>query len=451
MSVRSAAVIAEYNPFHNGHLYHLRETRRRTGAAHIVVLLSGHFTQRGEAAVLSPHVRAEACLRCGADAVFLIPAPFSAAAAGDYAAYGVSLASSLGIGALSFGTEGADISSIRQAADLLSAEDSPGSGFSESLKQNLRNGMTYPEAREEAAASSSGMDRSYFHALLSAPNQLLGIEYAAAAKKYAPDMELTAIPRKGAPHNSCLIPEDRHIAGNDSGSAGLSDSAGFSGPGPLIVSAGTLRREFFKAANENASSGGMDRWAPYIPPEAASVFEKEAPLSPEAFRLPVRMRLLTLLLEGRPLSSFADFPEALEPRLRELLLTGTEPLSVLDDLTEKLHMRQFTKGRIRRALLRAFLGITAEEMAEYRQALPGFAYLLGFRKDSKDLLSELKKDARIPIIVKAADAEKILGSGTTAFRLFSSEAKAAAYWNMVRESVTGIRSANFYRRSPVVV
>ena len=128
-------IIAEYHPFHNGHLYQMRNARAMTGASYCVVVLSGHFVQRGMPAIYSSRLRAEAALRCGADAVFEIPSPFSSASARDYARFAVSLLSSLGIQQLSCGTEDASSAELSLLTDCIS-EESP--IFQHSLQCSLK-------------------------------------------------------------------------------------------------------------------------------------------------------------------------------------------------------------------------------------------------------------------------------------------------------------------------
>ena len=116
--MKIAGIIAEYNPFHNGHAWHIAETRRLTGCQYVVVCMDGHFTQRGEAAVLSKWDRAACALRCGADAVFELPALFAIRSADAFARGGVGVLGGLGVDALSFGSELMDLSLIEKLADI---------------------------------------------------------------------------------------------------------------------------------------------------------------------------------------------------------------------------------------------------------------------------------------------------------------------------------------------
>ena len=119
--MRVVGVVAEYNPFHRGHAHHLQTARRLAGADAVVAVMSGCFVQRGDAALLSPGVRARMALSAGADAVILLPCLWSVRDAEHFALGGVSLLSSLGVDAISFGAETADKACLRQAAHLLNS------------------------------------------------------------------------------------------------------------------------------------------------------------------------------------------------------------------------------------------------------------------------------------------------------------------------------------------
>ena len=150
--MKVTGIIAEYNPFHNGHLRHLSESRERTGADYVVVALSGCFVQRGDAAAAHKMLRAETALRMGADAVFEIPSAAASASAAYFAAGGVRLLAGTGtVTHLSFGSEETDLTLLGEIAELL-ADEPP--ALRETLKAELKNGLSYPAARSAADTAS---------------------------------------------------------------------------------------------------------------------------------------------------------------------------------------------------------------------------------------------------------------------------------------------------------
>ena len=147
--MRIVGVIAEYNPFHNGHAYHLQQARETSQADYVVVVMSSCFTQRGDAALLSPADRARMALSCGADAVFALPACWAVRDAEHFALGGVALLNSLGVDAISFGAETADAASLSACARLLEAPDAP---LSDALHRRMSDGLPYPAALSAAMA-----------------------------------------------------------------------------------------------------------------------------------------------------------------------------------------------------------------------------------------------------------------------------------------------------------
>ena len=181
--MKVTGIIAECNPLHEGHAYLIREARARTGADHVVVAMSGDYVQRGAPSILSCRSRAESLLREGADLVVELPLYVSCSGADYFARGGVALLDSLGpVTDLVFGSESGDLDALQAAAEKLGEEDE---AYRTSLRDGLRNGMTFPEAR--AAASGSGVPVS--------PNDLLGTEYLKALRASGSSIRPHAIPR----------------------------------------------------------------------------------------------------------------------------------------------------------------------------------------------------------------------------------------------------------------
>ena len=190
-----AGVIAEYNPFHNGHLHHLRETRRASGCDGMAVCLAGNFTQRGEAAVLSKWTRARMALLCGADVVFELPALFAVRTADFFARGGVGVLAGLGCDVLSFGCETDDMALLAKLAAL--REDEP-EEISRETRRRLDAGMSHARARGEAVAAYLGLPAK----TLNAPNLALAVEYVRCLRHTA--TRPLAIRRLGDYHDGTL-------------------------------------------------------------------------------------------------------------------------------------------------------------------------------------------------------------------------------------------------------
>ena len=188
-------IVAEYNPFHNGHKYLLTESARKTGADYTVVVMSGDFVQRGAPAITDKFSRAQMALACGADLVLELPALYAAASAEFFAEGAVALFNGLNVVTdLCFGSECGDVSILRQIAEILAEEPE---AYSLSLKQYLRQGLSYPNARNEALIQNYpflGHHKNVF----SSPNNILGIEYIKAILRSGSSLHPVTVLRTGA-------------------------------------------------------------------------------------------------------------------------------------------------------------------------------------------------------------------------------------------------------------
>ena len=411
-------ITAEYHPFHNGHLYQLNEAKQRAGADFAVVLLSGHFVQRGMPAAWDTQARTEAALRCGADAVFEIPAPFSTASAREYASFSAAAMANLGVDVLSCGAEHADAETIGLLAAFLEAEPQE---YRESLAMHLRKGESFPAARlaavEDALSRSPSILSSRLplvRELLSCPNDLLALEYAMAIRRQESDLAFLPVPRTGNAH------DEEYRSGS-------------------FASATAIREHLLSGRNREELTAVM-------PAESLALLP--APLNPDAFAGLYYRVIRQRICEGADLTCYSDVSDDLAGLIRGKL----SQTASFRDLPETVKCRGYTHTRISRALTHIVLGITENDMTEYKAA--GYApcaRLLGFRRDASTLLSELKARSRVPILSKTADARALLGTGTPAVKMLSAEAWASELWDSVYFENTGTRLPEFPRKQIVIV
>ena len=174
--MKVVGLIAEYNPFHNGHKYHIEQALKLTGADAALIIMSGNHVQRGAPAFLPKHLRAEAALQCGAAAVFELPVCYSTGSAEYFALGAVSFLELLGcVDSICFGAETDDIRILQEIARILVEEPAEYRKF---LQEGLKSGLTFPTARQHALANYTGKSDLTFH--LGQPNNILGIEYLKA-------------------------------------------------------------------------------------------------------------------------------------------------------------------------------------------------------------------------------------------------------------------------------
>ena len=369
--MKTAGIIAEYNPFHNGHKYHIEKTKEGTGADHVVAVMSGNYVQRGETAILSKWARAETAIENGVDLVVELPTIWSIARAQDFAAGAVHILNSLGcVDVLSFGSELGDIETLRHISEILSDKR-----VEERMQADLDIGMSFAGARAEAVRTYYG---DAYYDILNEPNNILAIEYILANNKYENKPDIFTIPRKGAAHDSLKRSEN-------------------------IASASEIRRMML----EN------EKWSPYVPQSTVAIFEREkenetgpTPYSKLEFSVLCCMRQLA----AEDIAETPDVSEGIENRIHE----AAQKARTLDELFSFAKTRRYSHARIRRIVLASFLGFTKDQC----EGLPPYIKVLAMNDKGKDILREAKEKASLPIVTKASDIDTL---GERAKKIYSLE------------------------------
>lgn len=393
-------IIAEYNPFHNGHKYHIQEAKRLTGADHVIVIMSGDFVQRGAPAIYSKYLRAKTALLAGADLVLEMPVFGSSASAEEFARCGVSLLSHTGVASfLCFGSESGDIKLLEQSAEML---DSETEDISVKLREGLRSGLTFPKARELA-----------FGGGLSAPNDILGCEYIRFIRRHGLSLTPVTITRKDPGYHS---PErSGSFASATAARKAIAEQ-------DLLFLQEILPTEFFTALSE----------------------ESCPPVYPDDLSLMLNDRLLSSSL--KELLALSDMPSDLAAKLYK----NRRSFQKTSRLAAEMKDRHYTLSRVSRCLTALLLNITKDETAAFK-AMDSAPWLriLGFRKEAAPLLSAMKKNADIPIFTKTANAPKLLS--TDALQLFEKHVLSADRYRLAAELKTGHPIKNEYTRSVIIV
>jgi len=356
-------LITEYNPFHNGHLFHLKKARETTGADYTAVVMSGSFVQRGAPAVFDKYSRTRAALLSGADLVFEMPAPFSTASAREFASYAVALFTSLGaVDSICFGSECGEIEPILRAARLLNEESE---SFKKRLQDFLKEGKTFPEARSAALAEEGAEEAK----LLSSPNNILGVEYCQAVLRQRSPLSCFTIKREGNGYH------DPSLNG-------------------ALGSALAVRQ---------ALQSGTDVQALrfLLPDPSFDSVCRSIPVFLDDFSGLLNYRLLT---EQEP-ERYAEIRPELAARIKKL----APGFASFDQRIKELKSRQLTYTGVSRGLIHLILGIEQRQMDLFKEAgFAPYARILGFRKSAAPLLRRIKENSSIPVISKLAGAEKRL-------------------------------------------
>lgn len=391
--MRAVGIIAEYNPFHTGHAYHIREAKKLSGADYAVVVMSPDFVQRGEPAVFDKYTRTRMALMNGADLVLELPVCYATGSAEYFAQGGVALLESLGVvDTLCFGAETAEPRLFSIVSGILVDEPEE---FTHRLRELLRQGVKYPQARSEALLHylrtgseckesthtdvsrdlQSLYDAEIIDGFLTSPNNILGVEYCKALRKYNSHMRSLPIQRKGSTFSSYAL----------------------NGP---YCSATAIR-------NGIAGKSGEKHVLRYIPENCHELFQSacEDTVTPEDF-LPF---LVQKLLAGDSFDSILDISPDLSDRIRTLRYTCIG--KTYDEIVALLKTKQMTETRIRRALMHLILDIKENDVAAFREGKTiYYAKVLGFSKDAAPLLHRIKESAVLPFITKPAHAVSLLDS-----------------------------------------
>ena len=379
-----AGIIAEYDPFHNGHAWQLAQARA-LGAGQVAVAMSCGLTQRGALPLLPEAVRVRAALQCGADLVFALPAPCACAGAESFARAGVRILAAAGCDALVFGAETPDAALLMEAARVLCSE-----AYHAELRRQMAAGARSFAAARQAAVKALCPDAALAD-LLDKPNNNLAVEYCKAILEQNADLTPVPLPRRGANHGEAL------------GKAGN------------FASASALRALW--------AEQGAEALRPYVP-EAVFPFYKEAEGTGQYTDFAAAGQCELALLRAacakpEPFAAVRGVSEGLEHRLEHAVRqSGTLP-ELLDALTTV----RYPRARMRRLAMDAALGYTAETAP----ALPPYLHLLGARREALPGL----KQAALPVSHSLA---KLTEQGNACARMAAAQAAASDFGALCRKT-----------------
>ena len=399
-------IIAEYNPFHSGHAYHIQKAREISGADYIVAVMSPDFVQRGEPAVFDKYTRTRAALLGGADLVLELPVLYACASAEYFALGAAALLDGLGaVDSLCFGSETPSLSLFLQSAKILEEEPE---AYRRALQKGLRQGLTYPQAR--AGALAGHIPDRFF----SSPNNILGVEYCRALRRLSSSIRPLPLQRLGSGYHDSSLKE------------------GF-------CSATALRRGLAKGQSSQSL-------LPYVPEECRQVFSGACrhPVFPDDL-MPWLTRQLLIRTD---FTDIFDVTADLSDRLVNLScsLIGKS----WEQTVAAVKTRQMTEARIRRVLLHILLNIRQDLADECRAQGPVFyARILGFRKKAGPLLRQLKKSSRLPLLTKpAAAAGQLSGAGPDMLDL---DFRVSHLYRSILTSRYGLPFKSEYQMGPLIL
>lgn len=362
--MNAVGIIAEYNPFHTGHAYHIAETRRLLGEDRpVVCVMSGSWVQRGECALADKWTRAELALQGGADLVLELPLPWCISSAEGFARGGVAALKATGVvDTISFGSESGDLEGVRRIAEILDTPE-----YREALRGELDKGISFAEARQRAVVSLAGKSAR----LLRGANDSLGVEYLRAAGE---DLAAVAVPRRGAGHDSSRAEGE-------------------------FASASWLRERLRQG--EDVS--------PWLGKKAGERLQKAGLARMENVERAMLARLRTMTEADFGALPDSGEAEGLPARLRQ----AAERAGSLEEFYLLAKTKRYAHARIRRLALWAFLGLTGDD----RPQGPAYLRVLGFSGRGRKLLREMKEKAALPVLTKPAHIRELGEEAQTLFAL----------------------------------
>ena len=355
------AVIAEYNPFHNGHVYHLNKSKTLTNSNYSIAIISGNFTQRGNTSLVDKWSKANMALSNGFDLVIELPTIYATSSAENFAYGAIKILNSLNIvDYISFGSECPDIFLLDKFSSVLADEPKE---YKKLLSMELAKGISYPKAREKALISHLKLSKRT-SSIISSPNNILAIEYLKSLKLLKSDMSPIAIKRIEAEYN------DQNLKGEISSATSIRNAIL---NGELSNIANTVSDSSFDILKENFDKG-------HIIPDI-SFFDN----------------IILYNLRSMEVSDLLNIPDVSEG-LEFSIKKAANSCNTVEELINIVSSKRYTRTRIQRILIYVLLGITKKDIALSKRTSP-YVRILGFNDNGKALISKINKlNSKINII-----------------------------------------------------
>lgn len=363
--MKIAGIIAEYNPFHNGHALHIEKTRAKNGgceATHVVAVMSGNFTQRGEMAVLSKHERAAMALAGGADLVIELPLSYALSSAEGFAFGAVSLLNGMGcVDTISFGSECGDVALLQRVAQTMEQD----ADYSVKLRYFMTQGISYAQAAQKALGETLG---NSYAKLLDSPNNVLGIEYLRAMLRIGSDMNAFTVPRIGPAHDAPV-------------------------PVGNLSSASYLRHILRQGRAQNVYA--------YIPAACIAVLEEAVRQGVAPTDVALLDRAVLAHLRRMTAEQFAQLP-GISEGLEHRLLAAVRQAASVEEVIEAVKTKRYPQTRIQRLIWNAFLGVPCG----WDKQTPPYLHILAANEKGREILTAAKHGS-IPQITRTGKVERL--------------------------------------------
>jgi len=362
-------IVAEFNPFHNGHRYLIESARQLYPDSAAICVMSGHFLQRGEPALINKWARAEMAVHGGIDLVLELPLVFSVRSAYYFARYSLMMLAKTGLVThLAFGSESGRQQELQTIAHILADEPAE---YRQQLKAFLQQGYSFPAARSQALQAFLGNYERDCHSMLSQPNNILALEYLRVIKELQLDIEPIVVARQGCFHS----PELNRFA-----------------------SATAIRQ----ALRQKIDISNLN---PVLPPSSLKILEREmkkgnGPVFDNDLASLIFYRLRTITLQE--LSEIYEITEGIENRVKEAALRcGT-----LDELKHAIKSKRYSMTKINRLLIYSLLNIKAGQVDVFDGTGPLYYHVLAFSRRGQYLLQQMQHKSELPILSRGSQVKE---------------------------------------------
>ena len=364
--MKTVGIIAEYNPFHTGHQYHIETTKKLTNADCVIVIMSGNYVQRGFPAIADKHTRARTAILGGADLVIELPTIYATGSAEAFAMGAISILDKIGmVDMVSFGAETDNIDLLSKIADILHNEPDK---YKDILQNNLKKGMSMPTARANAL-STYFSDKSIDN-IINTPNNILALEYLKALKHFNSKIQPMCVLRQGSGYHGTELDTE-------------------------FASATALRECFSNEDFHNLST--------FMPKDVYLAYKDIHGISMPIFSEDMNALMYHSLFSNEHiLEDYLDISNNLANKIRNQLKTGN--FSNYTDLVLSLKSKELTYTRISRSLLHILLGIKNSDFLEIKESnFPGYLRVLGFNENGRKALAQIKENTELSIITNISD------------------------------------------------
>jgi len=410
-------VVSEYNPFHNGHQYLLEQAGETENFDAIICVMSGSFTQRGEAAIFNKWSRAEMALRSGADLIIELPFCFAVRSAYYFARGALQLLQRTGVVThLAFGCENSHLPTLQGIADILSHEPED---FKTLLKKNLSNGLSFPLARSRALQNLPSLLNRDLQGTLLGPNNILAIEYLRVLQEDNIHFQPIAIKRKGSHFHDTMVsslPSATAIRQALTQNPDLSSLRTSLSPGSLEV----IEREL----TSGRKSSGL-----------------------ESIEQAIIMKIRSMSVNE--LASIYEITDGLEYRIKE----AANNAGTLDQLLAQIKSKRYNMTRICRSLLYILFSINKSEIDLFDHFGPQYLHLLAFSAKGQKILQSMKIYSRLPIVNRASDMKRLCEENPESVlsQMANLERRATDVYSLLYANPDQRKGSLDYTTSPIII